>query len=303
MCDAARAAVRPRAWPRARPLPTPRPPRTPVAEAVPPHGPPAVGPRRGRLGPGPRRAGRPGRRAPAAGGSTSSCAAPCRARLAGPPWRCEDGAGRLDRLGRAPLAGLDADRVHRPGARARRRLEGPRAGSTHRAPRRRARRRGARRRGARALARRRRRPAVGRAGAVVGRSASPSRRRPRRRVLAAAVARGCRDVGLSAVAAPVLAQRRGARDQVGLGARDRRSNVRGRVRRRRRRGRRADWAGRAARRRRPDDRRHARRLRRRPARGGCAGRRRAHPGGDAGTRAEGRVEDHAARGYGEANAG
>jgi predicted amidophosphoribosyltransferase len=51
--------------------------------------------------------------------------------------------------------------------------------------------------------------------------------------LAEAVARGCTQAGLAARAAPVLVQRRGARDQVGLGARARRSNVGGRVRWRR----------------------------------------------------------------------
>jgi predicted amidophosphoribosyltransferase len=158
----------------------------------------------------------------------------CRARLAGPPWRCEDAAGRLDRLGRAPLPVWTLTPYTGPvrelvvAWKDRGRLDvTPLLADALAAA-------------ARDVA-----GVLERAGVTVGVRPlwvvpAPSSASARRRrgvdlvaVLAAAVARGCREAGLPAVAAPVLAQRPGAKDQVGLSARDRRSNVRGRVRRRR----------------------------------------------------------------------
>ncbi|GAA2725963.1 hypothetical protein CAE01nite_21410 [Cellulomonas aerilata] len=179
------------------------------------------------------------------------CAA-CRAMLDGPAWRCEAGAPRLDRVGRAPLpvwtltaytgavrelvvawkdrGRVDLTPVLTAALAAAARDVAPvlrAAGAT----------------GAAGPAR----PAgsagpPGPAGAgppllVVPAPSSGAARR-RRGVdltgrLAVAVARACTTHGVPASAAPVLVQRRGARDQVGLGARARRSNVGGRIRWRR----------------------------------------------------------------------
>lgn len=155
----------------------------------------------------------------------------CRGRLAGPPRRCEEAAGRLDRLGRAPLPVWALTPYTGPvrelvvAWKDRGRLDVTSLLTD-----------------ALAAAARDVAGVLVRAEVAVGgrpvwvvpapSSASASRRRgvDLVAVLAAGVARGCRGAGLPAVAAPVLAQRRGARDQVGLSARDRRSNVRGRVR-------------------------------------------------------------------------
>jgi predicted amidophosphoribosyltransferase len=159
---------------------------------------------------------------------------PCRARLAGPVQRCEQAAPRLDRLGRAPLpvwtltpyTGAVRDLVVAWKDRGRVDLTPVLAAAL----------------------------AVGAADVaavlVAARAGdgplpllvvpAPSSAAARRRRgvdltarLAAAAARGCTRGGLPATPAPVLVQRRGARDQVGLGARARRSNVGGRVRWRR----------------------------------------------------------------------
>lgn len=155
--------------------------------------------------------------------------ATCRSTLAGPPWRCEHAAARLDRIGRAPLpvwtlipyTGAVRDLVVAWKDRGRADLTRPLAGALTVA--------------ARDVAPVLRAAGVDRLWVVPAPSSAAARRR--RGVdlvgaLAAGVARGCREAGLPAEAVPLLAQRRGARDQVGLSARDRRTNVRGRVRRR-----------------------------------------------------------------------
>ncbi|MEZ0449606.1 ComF family protein [Cellulomonas sp. ICMP 17802] len=147
----------------------------------------------------------------------------CAARLAGPPWRCEDRAPRLDRLdGSVPvpvwtLADCTGD-VRRAIVawkdRGRLDLTRPFAGAARRA--------------AATLA--------GQLGAAVLVVPAPSTAASRRRrgvdlagALAGAVAGGLADAGLPAELAPVLV-RAGGRDQVGLGARDRARNLAGQVR-------------------------------------------------------------------------
>ncbi|QTE30283.1 ComF family protein [Pengzhenrongella sicca] len=159
----------------------------------------------------------------------------CRALLAGPPVRCERSAPRLDRLdGRLPLpvwalapytspvrelvvAWKDRGRVDLTAALG----EALAAGTADVA------------RALRAL------PATGpgpaRLPVLVVPAPSAGAARRRRGVdlvgeLAVAVARACTAVGVPAQAAAVLAQRRGARDQVGLGARARGGNLGDRVR-------------------------------------------------------------------------
>lgn len=155
----------------------------------------------------------------------------CRDRLTRPAWRCEDGAARLDRLGRAPLpvwtvtayTGPVREVVVAWKDRGRLDLTAPLAGALA----------GAAREVAPVLLA----AGVGPLWVVPAPSSGAARRRRGADLvgaLAGGVARGCRDAGQPAVVVRVLAQRRGARDQVGLSARDRRANLRGRVRRRRR---------------------------------------------------------------------
>ncbi len=154
----------------------------------------------------------------------------CRALLSGPPWRCEAAAPRLDRVGRAPLpvwtlapytgpvrelvvAWKDRGRLdltrHLAAALA--------AAVADVAP----------------VLR-----GAGLPGVLVVPAPSSAAARRRRGVdltgaLAGAVAAACAAAGPPAQALGALRQRRGARDQVGLGARERRANLRGRVRWRR----------------------------------------------------------------------
>ncbi|WNB86373.1 phosphoribosyltransferase family protein [Cellulomonas sp. ATA003] len=160
----------------------------------------------------------------------------CRARLAGPTWRCEAAAPRLDRVGRAALpvwtlaaySGPVRELVVAWKDRGRVDLTPTLAGALAAAGR------------DVALVLRAAGAATTGAGPlpVVPVPSSPAARRRRGTdlvgALAAGLACGLTDAGVPAVAAPVLAQRRGARDQVGLTARARRSNVGERIRWRRR---------------------------------------------------------------------
>ncbi len=159
---------------------------------------------------------------------------PCLARLTGPVWRCEAAAPRLDRVGRAPLpvwtlapytgevrelvvAWKDRGRVDLTPV-----LTAALAGA-----------------GGQVAAVLRAAGLPGAAGSLQVVPAPSSAVARRRRgadlvgALAVGVARGCTEAGLPARAAAVLVQRRGAHDQVGLTARARRTNLRGRVRWRR----------------------------------------------------------------------
>jgi predicted amidophosphoribosyltransferase len=159
--------------------------------------------------------------------------ASCLALLAALPSRCEDAAGRLDRMdGRpllpvwtlAPYTGPMRELVVAWKDRGRTDVGGRLEAAVER--------------GARSLA-----PAI-RAGlttVAAGEPAvlvvpAPSTAAARRRRgedlvgrLARAAARGCADTGLRAVAAPVLVRRGRGRDQVGLGARARGRNLAGHV--------------------------------------------------------------------------
>ena len=150
----------------------------------------------------------------------------CAARVAGPPWRCEDRAPRLDRLdgsGALPVWTLaDCTGDVRRGIvawkdRGRIDLTGPFALAATSA--------------ARVVAGRLDlddRPLL----VVPAPSTAASRRRRGADLvgtLATAVARGLSDAGVPAEAVPVLA-RAGGRDQVGLGARARARNLAGHVR-------------------------------------------------------------------------
>lgn len=150
----------------------------------------------------------------------------CRRALTGPPWRCEDRAGRLDRLdGRPTPVWTLADNVGPVRAAVVAWKDGGRSDL------------GPPLCAALASAARTVAPLVGprRAGPllVVPVPSTPAARRRRGGWLVDDLARGVVDgarlAGVDALRAPVLRRRRGA-DQVGLGARDRARNLAGQVR-------------------------------------------------------------------------